>query len=116
MLCSFINIIGDPSTGIFCYAQGYITPFYCDASFLWAMTIAFTLHFTLVQHKIDVDDFEPVFYLYVWGTSLVMTICDPSVITMVTFVFGAGPKQGLQERYNCVGLKIVGFEANLDLL
>ncbi|XP_074280394.1 G-protein coupled receptor 1 [Silene latifolia] len=74
MLCSFFNIIGDPSTGFFCYAQGYSTHFFCVASFLWTTTIAFTLHRTVVQHKTDVEDFEPVFHLYVWGTSLVLTI------------------------------------------
>ncbi|KAK9682982.1 hypothetical protein RND81_10G110700 [Saponaria officinalis] len=74
LLCSFFNIIGDPSTGFFCYAQGYSTHFFCVASFLWTTTIAFTLHRTVVLHKTDVDDFEPVFHLYVWGTSLVMTI------------------------------------------
>lgn len=74
MLCSFFNIIGDPSTGFFCYAQGYSTHFFCVASFLWTTTIAFTLHRTVVQHKTDVEDLEPVFHLYVWGTSLVMTI------------------------------------------
>lgn len=74
MFCSFFNIIGDPSTGFFCYAQGYSTHFFCVASFLWTTTIAFTLHRTVVQHKTDVEDLEPVFHLYVWGTSLVMTI------------------------------------------
>ncbi|KAL2897454.1 G-protein coupled receptor 1 [Bienertia sinuspersici] len=74
MLCSFFNIIGDPSTGFFCYAQGYSTHFFCVASFLWTTTIAFTLHRTVVQHKADVEDLEPVFHTYVWGTSLVMTI------------------------------------------
>ncbi|XP_010693024.2 G-protein coupled receptor 1 isoform X1 [Beta vulgaris subsp. vulgaris] len=74
LLCSFFNIIGDPSTGFFCYAQGYSTHFFCVASFLWTTTIAFTLHRTVVQHKADVEDLEPVFHLYVWGTSLVMTI------------------------------------------
>uniref|UniRef100_A0A803LXS9 G-protein coupled receptors family 2 profile 2 domain-containing protein n=1 Tax=Chenopodium quinoa TaxID=63459 RepID=A0A803LXS9_CHEQI len=67
MLCSFFNIIGDPSTGFFCYAQGYSTHFFCVASFLWTTTIAFTLHRTVVQHKTDVEDLEPVFHLYVWG-------------------------------------------------
>ena len=97
MLCSFFNIIGyvhenflkfisyfliicdvgltkcflipfrDPSTGFFCYAQGYSTHFFCVASFLWTTTIAFTLHRTVVQHKADVEDLEPVFHTYVWG-------------------------------------------------
>lgn len=44
------------------------------ASFLWTTTIAFTLHRTVVRHKTDVEDLEPVFHLYVWGTSLVMTV------------------------------------------
>ncbi|XP_073526058.1 uncharacterized protein [Phyllobates terribilis] len=74
MLCSFFNIIGDPSTGFFCYTQGYSTHFFCVASFLWTTTIAFTLHRTVVQHKTDVEDLEPMFHLYVWGTSLVMTV------------------------------------------
>ncbi|GAB4854005.1 glycolytic proteins transcriptional activator gcr1, variant 2 [Ancistrocladus abbreviatus] len=73
MLCSFFSIIGDPSTGFFCYAQGSIH-FFCVASFLWTTIIAFTLHRTVVQHKTDVEDLEPMFHLYVWGTSLVMTV------------------------------------------
>ncbi|XP_061374942.1 G-protein coupled receptor 1-like isoform X2 [Gastrolobium bilobum] len=74
MLCSFFSIIGDPSNGVFCYAQGYSTHFFCVASFLWTTTIAFTLHRTVVKHKTDVEDMEAVFHLYVWGTSLVMTV------------------------------------------
>ncbi|KAL9233959.1 hypothetical protein vseg_008890 [Gypsophila vaccaria] len=74
LLCSFFNIIGDPSTGFFCYAQGYSTHFFCVASFLWTTTIAFTLHRTVVLHKTDVDAFEPLFHLFVWGSSLFMTI------------------------------------------
>lgn len=74
MLCSFFSIIGDPSKGFFCYAQGYSTHFFCVASFLWTTTIAFTLHRTVVRHKADVEDLEPMFHLYVWGTSLVMTV------------------------------------------
>ncbi|GAB2296626.1 glycolytic proteins transcriptional activator gcr1 [Dionaea muscipula] len=74
MLCSFFSIVGDPSTGFFCYAQGYSTHFFCVASFLWTTTIAFTLHRTVVQHKTDVEDLEPMFHLYVWGTSVVMTV------------------------------------------
>ncbi|XP_051129391.1 G-protein coupled receptor 1 isoform X2 [Andrographis paniculata] len=74
MLCSFFSIIGDPSKGYFCYAQGYTTHFFCVASFLWTTTIAFTLHRTVVRHKTDVEDLEPMFHLYVWGTSVVMTI------------------------------------------
>ncbi|KAK6912883.1 hypothetical protein RJ641_022484 [Dillenia turbinata] len=74
MLCSFFSMIGDPSKGFFCYAQGYSTHFFCVASFLWTTTIAFTLHRTVVRHKTDVEDLEPMFHLYVWGTSLVMTI------------------------------------------
>ncbi|XP_048133087.1 G-protein coupled receptor 1 isoform X1 [Rhodamnia argentea] len=74
MLCSFFNIIGDPSKGFFCYAQGYTTHFFCVASFLWTTVIAFTLHRTVVRHKTDVEDLEAMFHLYVWGTSLVMTI------------------------------------------
>ncbi|CAI0467666.1 unnamed protein product [Linum tenue] len=64
----------DPSTGFFCYAQGYSTHFFCIASFLWTTTIAFTLHRTVVKHKTDVEDMEAMFHLYVWGTSLVMTV------------------------------------------
>ncbi|KAK8365681.1 hypothetical protein V6Z12_A02G071300 [Gossypium hirsutum] len=74
MLCSFFNMVGDPSKGFFCYAQGYTTHFFCVASFLWTTTIAFTLHRTVVRHKTDVEDLEAVFHLYVWGTSLVMTV------------------------------------------
>lgn len=44
------------------------------ASFLWTTTIAFTLHRTVVRHKTDVEDLESMFHLYVWGTSLVMTV------------------------------------------
>jgi hypothetical protein len=74
MLCSFFSIIGDPSRNFFCYAQGYSTHFFCVASFLWTTTIAFTLHRTVVKHKTDVEDLEAMFHLYVWGTSLVMTV------------------------------------------
>ncbi|KAJ6812728.1 G-protein coupled receptor 1 [Iris pallida] len=74
MFCSFFIIIGDPSNGFFCYAQDYSTHFFCVASFLWTTTIAFTLHRTVVKHKIDVEDFGSVFHLYVWGTSLAMTV------------------------------------------
>ncbi|XP_057957755.1 G-protein coupled receptor 1 [Malania oleifera] len=74
LLCSFFGIVGDPSRGFFCYAQGYSTHFFCVASFLWTTTIAFTLHRTVVRHKTDVEDLEPMFHLYVWGTSLVMTV------------------------------------------
>uniref|UniRef100_A0A2P2JLI6 G-protein coupled receptor 1 isoform X1 n=2 Tax=Rhizophora mucronata TaxID=61149 RepID=A0A2P2JLI6_RHIMU len=74
MLCSFFSIVGDPSKGFFCYAQGYSTHFFCIASFLWTTTIAFTLHRTVVRHKTDVEDLEAMFHLYVWGTSLFMTV------------------------------------------
>lgn len=74
MFCSFFSIIGDPSKGYFCYAQGYTTHFFCVASFLWTTTIAFTLHRTVVRHKTDVEDLEPMFHLYVWGTSVAMTV------------------------------------------
>ncbi|XP_037494852.1 G-protein coupled receptor 1 isoform X4 [Jatropha curcas] len=74
MLCSFFSIVGDPSKGFFCIAQGYSTHFFCVASFLWTTTIAFTLHRTVVKHKTDVEDLEAMFHLYVWGTSLVMTV------------------------------------------
>ncbi|KAI4337200.1 hypothetical protein L6164_015645 [Bauhinia variegata] len=74
MLCSFFSIMGDPSKGFFCYAQGYSTHLFCVASFLWTTTIAFTLHRTVVRHKTDVEDLEAMFHLYVWGTSLVMTV------------------------------------------
>ncbi|RYR55420.1 hypothetical protein Ahy_A06g030638 isoform C [Arachis hypogaea] len=73
MLCSFFSIVGDPSKGFFCSAQGYSTHFFCVASFLWTTTIAFTLHRTVVKHKTDVEEFEAMFHLYVWGTSLAMT-------------------------------------------
>ncbi|MBA0797809.1 hypothetical protein Gohar_008471, partial [Gossypium harknessii] len=53
---------------------GYTTHFFCVASFLWTTTIAFTLHRTVVRHKTDVEDLEAIFHLYVWGTSLVMTV------------------------------------------
>ncbi|XP_011625321.1 G-protein coupled receptor 1 [Amborella trichopoda] len=74
MFCSFFNIVGDPTKGFFCYAQGYSTHFFCVASFLWTTAIAFTLHRTVVRHKTDVEDLGPVFHLYVWGTALVMTV------------------------------------------
>ncbi|KAJ7958423.1 G-protein-coupled receptor 1 [Quillaja saponaria] len=74
MLCSLFSIVGDPSKGFFCYAEGYSTHFFCVASFLWTTTIAFTLHRTVVKHKTDVEDLEAMFHLYVWGTSLVMTV------------------------------------------
>ncbi|XP_020110761.1 G-protein coupled receptor 1 [Ananas comosus] len=74
MFCSLFTIIGDPSNGFFCYAHDYSAHFFCVASFLWTTTIAFTLHRTVVKHKTDVEDFESVFHLYVWGTSLAMTI------------------------------------------
>ncbi|KAK9182081.1 hypothetical protein WN944_025222 [Citrus x changshan-huyou] len=63
MLCSFFSIVGDPSKGFFCSAQGYSTHFFCVASFLWTTTIAFTLHRTVVQHKTDVEDLEAMFHL-----------------------------------------------------
>uniref|UniRef100_A0A2N9ESE3 G-protein coupled receptors family 2 profile 2 domain-containing protein n=1 Tax=Fagus sylvatica TaxID=28930 RepID=A0A2N9ESE3_FAGSY len=66
MLCSFFSMVGDPSKGFFCYAQGYTTHFFCVASFLWTTTIAFTLHRTVVRHKTDVEDLEAMFHLYVW--------------------------------------------------
>ncbi|KAL0447342.1 UNVERIFIED_CONTAM: G-protein coupled receptor 1 [Sesamum latifolium] len=75
MFCSFFGIIGDPSKGYFCYAQGYTTHFFCVASFLWTTTIAFTLHRTVVRHKTDVEDLEPMFHLYVWGGSLCNILC-----------------------------------------
>ncbi|XP_044487651.1 G-protein coupled receptor 1 isoform X3 [Mangifera indica] len=74
MLCSFFSIVGDPSKGIFCSAQGYSTHFFCVASILWTTVIAFTLHRTVVRHKTDVEDLEAIFHLYVWGASLVMTV------------------------------------------
>ncbi|XP_077230610.1 G-protein coupled receptor 1-like isoform X2 [Tasmannia lanceolata] len=74
MFCSLFNIVGDPSKGFFCFAQGYSTHFFCVASFLWTTTIAFTLHRTVVRHKTDVEDLGPMFHLYVWGTSLAMTV------------------------------------------
>ncbi|XP_072992115.1 G-protein coupled receptor 1 isoform X1 [Typha latifolia] len=74
MFCSLFTIVGDPTSGFFCYAQDYSAHFFCVASFLWTTTIAFTLHRTVVKHKTDVEDFDSIFHLYVWGTSLVMTI------------------------------------------
>ncbi|XP_050216713.1 G-protein coupled receptor 1 [Mercurialis annua] len=74
MLCSFFSIVGDPSKGFMCIAQGYSTHFLCVASFLWTTTIAFTLHRTVVRHKTDVEDLEAIFHLYVWGTSLFVTV------------------------------------------
>lgn len=78
MFCSLFNILGDPGKGFFCYTQGYTTHFVCVASFLWTTTIAFTLHRTVVRHKTDVEELGAIFHLYVWGTSLVMTII-PSI-------------------------------------
>lgn len=73
-------ICRDPSTGFFCYAQGYSTHFFCVASFLWTTTIAFTLHRTVVQHKADVEDLEPVFHLYVWGILyMLISFCSFSI-------------------------------------
>ncbi|KAJ3695783.1 hypothetical protein LUZ60_001160 [Juncus effusus] len=74
MFCSFFSIVGDPSNGFFCYAHDYSAHFFCVASFLWTTTIAFTLHRTVVKHKTDVEEFGSLFHLYVWGTSLAMTI------------------------------------------
>ncbi|XP_022982144.1 G-protein coupled receptor 1-like isoform X2 [Cucurbita maxima] len=74
MLSCFFTMIGDPATGFYCYVQGYSTHFFCVASFLWTTTIAFTLHRAVVRHKTDVEDFEAMFHLYVWGTSLVLTV------------------------------------------
>ncbi|KAF8094443.1 hypothetical protein N665_0363s0009 [Sinapis alba] len=69
-----IGSCSDPSKGFICDAQGYTTHFFCVASFLWTTTIAFTLHRTVVKHKTDVEDLEAMFHLYVWGTSLVVTV------------------------------------------
>ncbi|GLT66514.1 hypothetical protein SLA2020_388740 [Shorea laevis] len=85
MLCSFSSMVGDPSKGFFCFAQGYSTHFFCVASFLWTTTIAFTLHRTVVRHKTDVEDLEAMFHLYVWGTSLVMTVIRSFAIHLITF-------------------------------
>lgn len=74
MFWSFFTLVGDPSNGFFCYVQDYSAHFFCVASFLWTTTIAFTLHRTVVKHKTDVEDFGSVFHLYVWGTSLAMTV------------------------------------------
>lgn len=74
----FVCFCRDPSKGFFCYAQGYSTHFFCVASFLWTTTIAFTLHRTVVKHKTDVEDLEPMFHLYVWGKYILSassTIC-----------------------------------------
>ncbi|PON84338.1 hypothetical protein TorRG33x02_199030 [Trema orientale] len=56
------------------HGWGYNTHFFCVTSFLWTTTIAFTLHRTAVRHKTDVQDLEAIFHLYVWGTSLLMTV------------------------------------------
>ncbi|KAF7817344.1 G-protein coupled receptor 1 [Senna tora] len=93
MLCSFFNIVGDPSKGFFCYAQGYSTHFFCVASFLWTTTIAFTLHRTVVRHKTDVEDLEAMFHLYVWGQSYA-----PLVMTINILMHGVGLKQIAQGR------------------
>lgn len=74
MFCSFFTVVGDPSNRFFCHAQDYSAHFFCVASFLWTTTIAFTLHRTVVKHKTDVEDLGSMFHLYVWGTSLVMTV------------------------------------------
>ncbi|KAK1307550.1 G-protein coupled receptor 1 [Acorus calamus] len=74
MFCSFFSIVGDLSSGVFCYAPGYSAHFFCVASFLWTTTIAFTLHRTVVKHKTDVEDLGSMFHLYVWGTSLAVTV------------------------------------------
>ncbi|KAL6512397.1 glycolytic proteins transcriptional activator gcr1 [Orobanche hederae] len=86
MFCSFFSIIGDPSKGYFCYAQGYTTHFFCVASFLWTTTIAFTLHRTVVRHKTDVEDLEPMFHLYVWG--MLILLCRTSVVMTVSRSIG----------------------------
>ncbi|CAK9158879.1 unnamed protein product, partial [Ilex paraguariensis] len=69
-----LKIANDPFGYAGIHQKGYITHFFCVASFLWTTTIAFTLHRTVVRHKTDVEDLEPMFHLYVWGTSLVMTV------------------------------------------
>nr|AAY30370.2 G-protein coupled receptor [Pisum sativum] len=74
MLCSFFLIVGDPSKAYLSFAQGYTTHFFCVASFLWTTTIAFTLHRTILKHKSQANDLEAMFHLYVWGTSLVVTV------------------------------------------
>ncbi|KAG0566883.1 hypothetical protein M758_7G087700 [Ceratodon purpureus] len=74
MLGSLFNMLGNPGEGFLCYAQGYSSQFFSIASFLWTTTIAFTLHRTVVKHKADVEGFGNIFHVYVWGTSLVMTI------------------------------------------
>eukprot|EP00249_Psilotum_nudum_P023414 c28863_g2_i1 orf=473-1414(+) len=78
MLCSFFNLLGNPGKGFLCYVQGYTTQFFSVASFLWTTTIAFTLHRTVVRHKTDVEELESIFHLYVWGSSLIMTVI-PSI-------------------------------------
>ncbi|EFJ23056.1 hypothetical protein SELMODRAFT_175383 [Selaginella moellendorffii] len=81
MFCSFFNLLGDPGRrGFLCYMQGYCTQFFSVASFLWTTAIAFTLHRTVVRHKTDVEELGPIFHLYVWGASLIMTVL-PSVGT-----------------------------------
>ncbi|KAL2632491.1 hypothetical protein R1flu_003970 [Riccia fluitans] len=78
MLCSLFNLLGDPREGFLCYVQGYTTQFFSVASFLWTTTIAFTLYRTVVKHKVDLEDFEPAFHIYVWSTAFVMAII-PSI-------------------------------------
>lgn len=74
MFCSFFSIIRDPSNEFFCHTEDFSRHFFCVASFLWTTTIAFTLHRTVVKHKSDIEEFGSVFHLYVWGTSLAMTV------------------------------------------
>ncbi|XP_024384343.1 G-protein coupled receptor 1 isoform X1 [Physcomitrium patens] len=74
MLASLFNMLGNPGEGFLCYAQGYSSQFFSIASFLWTTTISFTLHRAAVKHKTDGEGFGAIFHVYVWGTSLMMTI------------------------------------------
>ncbi|CAL5044023.1 unnamed protein product [Urochloa decumbens] len=74
MFCSLFTILGGPSNAFYCFAHDYSAHFFCVASFLWTTSIAFTLHRTVVKHKTDVEEFGPIFHLYVWGTSLSTTV------------------------------------------
>jgi hypothetical protein len=68
-----------------CYAQGYSTQFFSVASFLWTTTIAFTLHRTVVKHKVDVEGFGLYFHGYVWGKLLISLISSPPKIMLLKF-------------------------------
>jgi hypothetical protein len=85
MFCSLFNLLGNPGEGLLCYAQGYSTQFFSVASFLWTTTIAFTLHRTVVKHKVDVEGFGLYFHGYVWGKLLISLISSPPKIMLLKF-------------------------------